>query len=261
MAAITHLLSESAVGFVRCGLDIRTGWATYKQAAALAGNGAVGRIAAVARADGAAEAVVGVGATGGLFKELTAAGLSAATEVSAEAAATAAAPPAGGGAAAPSAAPAPAAAAADADAPAAAAAPSEGGAAPAPEALLPVATVLGLLGISTEEAAAMDEDAASMQASLNAAIAWAAAGGEGAAPPATESLVLRRGANAGMPRHDRAAAAIAAALADPAMPGNVDARSVVGGLLFGVGGFNIVGASLPPAIASLVRFFGFPADR
>ncbi|KAA0162819.1 hypothetical protein FNF31_03083 [Cafeteria roenbergensis] len=261
MAAITHLLSESAVGFVRCGLDIRTGWATYKQAAALAGNGAVGRIAAVARADGAAEAVVGVGATGGLFKELTAAGLSAAADVSGEAAATAAAPPAGGGAAAPSAAPAPAAAAADADAPAAAAAPSEGGAAPAPEALLPVATVLGLLGISTEEAAAMDEDAASMQASLNAAIAWAAAGGEGAAPPATESLVLRRGANAGMPRHDRAAAAIAAALADPAMPGNVDARSVVGGLLFGVGGFNIVGASLPPAIASLVRFFGFPADR
>lgn len=261
MAAITHLLSESAVGFVRCGLDIRTGWATYKQAAALAGNGAVGRIAAVARADGAAEAVVGVGATGGLFKELTAAGLSAAADVSGEAAATAAAPPAGGGAAAPSAAPAPAAAAADADAPAAAAAPSEGGAAPAPEALLPVATVLGLLGISTEEAAAMDEDAASMQASLNAAIAWAAAGGEGAAPPATESLVLRRGANAGKPRHDRAAAAIAAALADPAMPGNVDARSVVGGLLFGVGGFNIVGASLPPAIASLVRFFGFPADR
>lgn len=67
LTSVTHLVSESAIGFLRCGLDIRSGWALYQQANAAVG-GAATRLGEEAEAMGAIAGAVGVGAAGGVFR-------------------------------------------------------------------------------------------------------------------------------------------------------------------------------------------------
>ena len=37
--------------------------------------------------------------------------------------------------------------------------------------------------------------------------------------------------------------------------------SVLGGILFGMGAFNVVGSVLPPTVMRLIELLGFPCDR
>jgi len=219
LTAVTHLLSESAVGFVRCGLDVQAGWRMYGAADAASGSH-VTRITERLRGDGLRPGPVGVGSVGGVLASVGAERAAAATGAD-----SAAAPAA------------------------AAAAPS-----PGPE-------VLALLGLSAEQSAAFEANAAVMAASLGAAVAGADPGAAATVDVDPRWQAGVRADAAPAPRRDAASAALASALHDPSLPGGAKARSVLGGLLFGVGAFNIIGSVLPPSIARLIQFFGFPADR
>jgi hypothetical protein len=73
LMSLTHLLSESTIGFVKCGLDIRSGWSLYRQADAAIGNmaSAVGEQAMRRYPVAPLPARVGIGAVGGVCSEFT----------------------------------------------------------------------------------------------------------------------------------------------------------------------------------------------
>jgi hypothetical protein len=230
LTSVTHLLSESAVGFLRCGLDIRAGWGFYQQANSAVGGAAM-RLGADAEVTGSIPCAVGVGKSGGVFR-----GQAGSAEASSSAAGAASSSAAG------------------------AASSSAAGAAGSGD-----FDCMRALGLTPDRLAKMDavaEAIASDTARLVAGGTGPGHGGSAGAGGGSADVLGRCLAQA--VRTAIEAAAGPSGDGAPVLHSAEAASSVepvLGGVLFGCGSFNVIGSVLPPSIAKLIQLLGFPANR